>query len=307
MLGIISKEALNLITTIYYHGSCPDGITAREVLKYAFPDAKFIPHYFNELKYIPENALFIDCSPKPHQAAACLANGCIIAEHHESFTDMFVEYSDRYPNQLIFGENEYAESGAYLATKIVNAVKGFDFLPDSVHEMVRLIALSDTWQKDDPQFDLARMYAGYISFFSNDFNMNLTDLLNSDDIVRQFGAVQRRKQEQLVNSSMRFEFNGFTFAFINELNMSNAAEILRERHNVDIIVGFLVKYDKTTNRNIVIYSLRSKEDGFDVSKFCKTYDGGGHKAAAGFSVPYKICEDPIENFRYRFSDYMREM
>ena len=63
---MINPIKLTTINTVYYHGSCPDGITAREVLKYALK-VKFIPYYFTELKFIPKNALFIDCSPKDEQ------------------------------------------------------------------------------------------------------------------------------------------------------------------------------------------------------------------------------------------------
>lgn len=37
--------------------------------------------------------------------------------------------------------------------------------------------------------------------------------------------------------------------------------------------------------NGVYYSLRSKDDGMDVSEIAKKYGGGGHKHAAGFTVP----------------------
>lgn len=35
-----------------------------------------------------------------------------------------------------------------------------------------------------------------------------------------------------------------------------------------------------------VFSLRSRENGFDVSEVAKTYGGGGHKHAAGFRVPF---------------------
>jgi len=33
------------------------------------------------------------------------------------------------------------------------------------------------------------------------------------------------------------------------------------------------------------YSLRSRENGIDVSEIAKKYGGGGHKHAAGFKIP----------------------
>jgi len=36
---------------------------------------------------------------------------------------------------------------------------------------------------------------------------------------------------------------------------------------------------------MVQWSLRSREDGIDVSEIAKTFGGGGHKHAAGFQTP----------------------
>ena len=35
-----------------------------------------------------------------------------------------------------------------------------------------------------------------------------------------------------------------------------------------------------------VFSLRSTEEGLDVSEIAKQYGGGGHKHASGFRVPY---------------------
>lgn len=41
-----------------------------------------------------------------------------------------------------------------------------------------------------------------------------------------------------------------------------------------------------------VFSLRSKDDGFDVGEIAKQYGGGGHKHASGFRVSY----DDLEQF-----------
>lgn len=41
-----------------------------------------------------------------------------------------------------------------------------------------------------------------------------------------------------------------------------------------------------------VFSLRSREDGFDVGEIAKQYGGGGHKHASGFRVPF----DDLEQF-----------
>lgn len=293
---MIDPTKLTAIQTVYYHGSCPDGITAREVLKYALKGVKFVPYYFTELKFIPKKALFIDCSPKDEQLEECLKSGCLVAEHHESFVEGYNRLNDIYPGQMTLGDNSKAESGATLALHIVEILRGGSHWNQGILNLVRLISISDTWKKDDPDFALARMFAGYIAFFGNDFCESLGDLAKKEDVVRAFGAVQTRRQEVLAKGAVRTEENGFKVAFINDLNMSNAAELLRTQEGTDLVVGYIVKFDDRLNQNIVIYSLRSQEDGFDVSKFAKANGGGGHKAAAGFSIPYLFGVDPIANF-----------
>ena len=291
MQGEIINKYLLDIKTVYYHGSCPDGITSREILKLQFPDLIYIPYYFTEFKKVPDHALFIDCSPKSNQVEECLRNSCLIAEHHDSFNDSFNKWFPLYPDQMLIGDTKKAESGAILALELVRQLGlGDDLNLAYIQHVARLIAISDTWQNSHEEFEYARMLAGYIAFFGNDFCEELADLYLKRDVILSFGRVQQKKQEQYARQAIKVG----KVAFINELNMSNAAEILRNEGS-DLVVGYTTKFEPNENRNITIFSLRSKEDGFDCSAFCKAHGGGGHKAAAGFSVDYGLME-PIARF-----------
>jgi oligoribonuclease NrnB/cAMP/cGMP phosphodiesterase (DHH superfamily) len=59
---------------------------------------------------------------------------------------------------------------------------------------------------------------------------------------------------------------------------SDAANIMAEGQ------PFAATYYETSSGRLA-FSLRSAEDGADVSEIAKMYGGGGHKHAAGFSVP----------------------
>jgi len=75
---------------------------------------------------------------------------------------------------------------------------------------------------------------------------------------------------------------------------SDVAEFLRERDEdrgtdpdwkyVDLVVGFYFFVDKPGGDPRAIFSLRGSH-GFDVCAFAKANGGGGHQAAASFSVP----------------------
>ena len=295
MLGQISNEILANIKTVYYHGSCPDGIGARQILKDTPMIVRWVPYYFQELTEIPFNALFVDCSPKPHQVEEVLAKGGAIAEHHDSFATSFASLRNTYPNQLLFGENDKVESGVRLAVSLVEQMNGC--ITEDAKAIATLLSISDTWQSTHPAFGFARMVAGYIAFFGNDFNLNLGELQNMIPTIEAFGKVQERKQYGLAKNAIRLEAEGYKIAFINELNMSNAAEILRNEGN-DIIVGYTLKFEPDENRNVAIFSLRSN-DKFDCAAFCKANGGGGHKAAAGFSEGYDTIQSPIQSFLER--------
>jgi hypothetical protein len=295
MLGQISNEVLANIKTVYYHGSCPDGIGARQILKGTPMIVRWIPYYFSEFTEIPYDALFVDCSPKSHQVEEVLMRGGAIAEHHDSFMTSFIQLQEKYPKQLLFGENLLVESGAKLAVHLVEQMRGC--ITDETKNIAHLLSISDTWQNDDPAFGFARQIAGYIAFFGNDFCMELGQLQDMTDTIEAFGKVQQRKQTALAMSAIRLEAEGYRIAFINELNMSNAAEILRNEGN-DIIVGFMVKYEANEQRNIAIFSMRSN-DKFDCAAFAKDNGGGGHKAAAGFSEGYDTIQSPIQSFLSR--------
>jgi len=286
MIGNISKKFLDVLSkikTVYFHGGCPDGIGARQILREYFEDSvTYIPFYFQEMNEIPKNSLFIDCSPK--NLRMVLEGGGIIMEHHDSRKEELVALLKEFPDQIVFGEG--SESGAYLAYCAVNRHIDISYC----EEIVYLLAISDTWQKEDPLFDYARMVAGYVVFFGNDFNLSLYQLKGMEDTIRAHGLVQQRKQAQFAKDALKLP--KLKVAFINDMNMSGAAEILRN-DGFRIIVGFSLREDK--GAPTVFYSLRS-DATFDSGSFCKANGGGGHKAAAGFSVPYAVGIDPIGKF-----------
>jgi len=291
MQGQLNPDLLKRIETVYYHGNCPDGIISREVLKLVLPkETIYIPYYFESLDNIPYNALFIDCSPKPDQLEFCLNNYCLIAEHHDTFKPLFNEYMTRFDDQMVLGNNEFSESGARLALMIANQLN-----PKVIHQdlidFVSLVAISDTWKVQNADFGKAREYAAYITFFGNDFNIPLNKFYYDYEAVKRYADVQTRNSIELADTAMFRTERGMKIAFINSLLISDAAEILRETKNVDIIVGYLTKAERTQ------FSLRSKTNGFDVGAFAKRQNGGGHKAAAGFEITCYDERHPIVIFR----------
>jgi len=90
---------------------------------------------------------------------------------------------------------------------------------------------------------------------------------------------------------------------------SDVSEALRKqtagRMNRGVVAGFSYVVDKPGASPRLLYSLRGLND-FDVQKFATANGGGGHKAAAGFSIsldgllprltPYELVRTLLEMF-----------
>jgi oligoribonuclease NrnB/cAMP/cGMP phosphodiesterase (DHH superfamily) len=287
VIGDLNKKWLGGLKSIHYHGKCPDGIGARQILKQAMPHLQCYPYYFEKMREVPWNSIFIDCSPSGEQLRQALQQNCIIAEHHGSRLDELKELMEEFPGQIIFGEG--TESGTWLAFAIVNDYLDKD-QPKGTEEVAELIALSDTWQKNDKRFTYARMLAGYIAFFGNNFDTPIHQLHKMQSTIEAFGAVERARQQAFADGAIVTD----RVYFINDVQISDASEILRSTKGARIIVGWLVSTSDTGEQNVK-YSLRSS-DSFHSGNFCKAHGGGGHPGSAGFSVPYTLGLDPIQNF-----------
>ena len=279
------------IQRVYYHGSCPDGITSREILKQQYKDTvEYIPYYFTEFKEIPKNAIFVDCCPKEHQVEDVLKNGGVIIDHHESVKDLLLKLSIHYCNQIIFDTGINKRSGALLAHSFLLYVG--KTIPaqilNTTGQYAHYISIGDTWQVDNPDFAFARKLGKFITFFGNNFSIDFSIPMNKE-LIEQFGNAEMRRQRAYAKSAINTTYIGVgNIFFINQLNMSDAAEILRNERDADLVVGWEFKIDYD-NKPTIVYSLRSKENGFDCSVFAKKNGGGGHKAAAGFSYPIELA------------------
>ncbi len=306
MIGQISIANLKRIQKIYYHGDCPDGIGARTILQKIFAsDVQYVPYYFEDLKEIPSYALFIDCAPQPHQIKEILEKGGCIAEHHGSRLAELLELRKDHPQQIVYGEG--IESGSWIALEIYKLLNNCGSVSPALEEMASLLAIGDTWKKDDPNFPRARKLANYIRFFGNDFSLTLEELrkLELEGIIDEFDAVQQRQHQTRVDRALirpLLFYESEKIAFINdsELNISAASEHLRQK-GVNVTVGFTVKIFEGVES--IQYSLRSKKGVFDSGSFAKAMaadgyarSGGGHELAAGFTVDYQIGKDPINHF-----------
>lgn len=99
---------------------------------------------------------------------------------------------------------------------------------------------------------------------------------------------------------------------------SDLAELLRGQNStyqyepsisqIDVVAGFSYVINKPGDGPTLLYSLRGL-NGFDVAAFAKANGGGGHTAAAGFSIDARpkgaiLTTDPYEEVRRRLETFL---
>lgn len=319
-------KLLKKITTVYYHAGCPDGIASREIhRKFAylmdFGPIEYLPFvYPGPLpKDMKPNTLYVDCCPRDAEGiSVTLDLGGIILDHHDSRKELLLSMKEKYPDQVVYGENSKCESGATLTFKAMLSLfqeycqeKGLSLffstekLIFSMERYATLTAISDTWHTESPEFSRSRALAHYIFLQGDDWD-GIPSELDINMSVSIYGSYLKKLEREADRiytidlSWMPWASDGggaFKIGFMCGDNTSDIAEILRNR-GYDLVVGFAITM--AGDKPVLRYSLRSSNK-LDVSKFCVKYGGGGHKAAAGMTLDY-IGQHPI----YYFVELLQE-
>lgn len=298
---MLSFDKLIKTKNVFFHSGCPDGIAAREILKkiQASFDTQlnFIPYYFEqpilgtEREALVQDALFIDIHPPKTEWKELESKyDFLVADHHATSASFMID-SEKY----LRGENTRAESGAMLAAQISEVVCKARY--KDIFDFATIIAISDTWQTDHPDFKKARNLAQYILLFGDRWEGFIHP---EDPLVQAYAKVCEDSNLSLADHAILRERDGFRLAFINTSNTSDVAEILRPR-GINVIVGWKVLFlpDKG---EVINYSLRSDES-ISVRAIAERIGGGGHNQAAGCSTAYKD-QNPIEHFLGEFTSYI---
>lgn len=280
-----------------------DGIGSREILKYCLNlGVKYISYEHNVTQLDKKdlnNTLFIDCSPNAKVVNEYMqtCDNLLIADHHQSFIDAIQGlYGDRtlLPEDMkVEGyKNSDDISGVTLAFYILEVIYKDLFDNDieittkkKIYSLERYISIADTFCKDNIyEFAVARNFSTYLMDMYGDY-MNLIpniDMISMVEPNSPYDLNKKDKIKKIAEGAVIYRSGitlGNTVALINNIdNVSDVAEYLRENKGINLVIGYMRKYDQYT------VSLRS--DGtFDCQEFALKHGGGGHKKAAGFTIP----------------------
>ncbi len=277
---------------VIFHYPCLDGFTAAWACWLKHPDAEFVHGVHGQAPpdCTGRDVMLLDFSYKWPVMTEIIkqAKSVLILDHHKSAAedlsglDTFLELNDNV--NVVF---DMEKSGARLAWEYFHG-HGIGARP----MLIDYVEDRDLWKF---KFPLTREITAALFSYEYDFQQwnALADVLNTKEGERHLTeagrAIERKHHKDIaellkITRIMR-EFNlGYwgKQPYVPVANMpytmaSDAANLMAEGH------PFAATYYINGDGDCV-FSLRSREDGVDVSEIAKQYGGGGHKHAAGFKI-----------------------
>lgn len=269
-----------------YHKDCTDGFAAAMVvhLRYNGSPVEFVAAQYGDEPPDVEGrqVLIVDFSYKRDvlDRMAESAQSILILDHHKSAKeDLAGLPAPPYPNWLpdggVYALFDMKRSGAMITWDYFNPTHRAPWLIEHVQDR-------DLWQFK---------YEGTREVHAALRNMPMAfkewePFMNDDNVPQliEQGAVlvakfDRDVRDLVRGNARRGVIAGYDVPVLNAPGMyaSDACHLMDQ--------GELFAACYWDKPDVRVYSLRSSPDGLDVSKIAAQFGGGGHKHAAGFTVP----------------------
>lgn len=261
-----------------YHANCLDGFAAATVVEKSCPSTEFIAAQYGKPPpaVAGRDVIIVDFSyPRAVLIAmAASAKTILILDHHKTAAE---DLAEGLPDNVKV-TFDMTRSGCVLAWKHFHPGEPVPLLLQHVQDR-------DLWH-----FDLAN---------TRELMAALGSVEQSFDAWDEFGEVFETNPAQLVDQGaaiLRYT-DGIRTAAIrggrrtltiggHAVPAVNAPPFLASEIGAELSQGqpFAATYFDAAKARI--FSLRSTDAGLDVSAIAKQYGGGGHRNAAGFSVPF---------------------
>lgn len=293
-----------------YHGNCADGFTAAWAVWERFGDSvKYVPGVYGEAPpdVNRKNVVIVDFSYKRPvlEEMATTANSILILDHHKTaqsdlapggiFTNLggytgkvdwgrFCDnvYQDEMENAgcRIYTVFDMDRSGAGIAWDFFH---GSDYRP----HLVNYVEDRDLWKFLLPK---SREYNAFVSAHQYTFeNWQALERLSLSDITASGAAIEKKHHKDVaelvakMRRPMVIAGQRVPVANLPYTLTSDAGHLMCSEPFEGYRAPFAACYWDTPEGRV--FSLRSTEGGYDVSKIAAKYGGGGHKHAAGFTMP----------------------
>lgn len=264
-----------------YHGNCADGFGAAWVFKnFANREHDFHPGVYQDAPpdVAGRDVYLVDFSYKRAVVEAMLerATRVVLIDHHKTAIDDLAPLIDAGKIEALV---DLEHSGAVLAWKWLHGNITAD-----MPQLLRHIEDRDLWR-----FKLPGTREIQANVFSHPYDFAVWDELMAQptaELAVEGRAIERKHFKdiaELVKVCRREMTIGGVVVPVASLPYtltSDAGHLMATEHQSKIGVCY---WDTPGGR---VFSLRSTDDGPDVSEIAKQYGGGGHPHASGFRVPF---------------------
>lgn len=270
---------------VIYHGNCADGFGAAWVFaRHGDQPFDFYPGVYQEPPpdVTGRRVYLVDFSYKRAVVEQMLttAENVTLLDHHVTALEDLKPLFDR------------GEIGGTLhcTTKHSGAMIAWNFWCHGVEPppLLRCIEDRDLWRFDKEPWKTERPFTRAVqaNVFSYPYDFEVWDRLMItpiEELAREGAAIERKHFkdiDELVKVCVYRRWIGnwkVPVASLPYTLTSDAGHLMAEHE------PFAACYWDTPGGRV--YSLRSTDDGLDVSEIAKKYGGGGHPHAAGFRVP----------------------
>lgn len=262
---------------VIYHADCADGFASAWAARQYLGDCKFISCQYQNPPPIIERGdkVYIVDFSFPREVLLSLSKihevEIIVLDHHK--TAQANLEGDWPANVSVLFDME--KCGARLTWE--------HFFPEAaVPELIQYIEDRDLWK-----WQLTGSKEVSAAIRSYPFDFNEWDNFKIEQLYSEGRAILRYMNQQistLAKLAQRRTIAGYDVPIINApaIWASEICNILAQNE------PFAASY--ATSETDIFWSLRSAEDGVDVSEIAKQFGGGGHKHAAGYKTTRSVRE-----------------
>ena len=306
---------LPMVRSVVAHKDCHDGLAAAMMVRAVMPEipVRFVQYNTREHEELSADPglLFVDFSPPKARAVEFLRAESLVLDHHPSARVMLQPFVEA--GLCVFADNavEPGVSGAVLAFKHV-----FERLSESsfryqrnLARIARLAGIYDTWQRTSADWAAAAALREALLFWTPERWLDEVTQGSDFDSLLAVGPelvakIQRDALRAIARGCLEILPDGRRVLFVEGTHVKNDAPDLAL--GVDLVLAF--RFEAAPDEKLIV-SARSRavdgREGFDCEALAVSRNGGGHRNAAGFSIPLaRSSPQPYELLRALLADYL---
>lgn len=317
---MIELAKLQSLSHIVAHENCADGIISAMILKHVLPAARvtFCQYETPLHKTIPAEPGMIFCDFSPHlsRVQEFLDVETIVLDHHGGpageATRAFVEkglgaFADMKQDVGVSGallayQNVWLPLwGQILGSELENSIN--HATRNSVQSLAELAGVRDTWQTKDPRWpqacevEQASRFWPWTIMEKAQPNTWWSEIYAIGPVL---SAKNAKTVEKCIENAHRFKTKGGRNVLVFE-GLKPSSDVSEAVGSGALVIGFGFTVEGGVPK--MIFSSRSK-DAFNCRNLALAHGGGGHVAAAGFSLelelaypnPYVLVERVLQRY-----------